>query len=172
MKGSIVKCCAELVKDYYGEKAWIEILEESGESKMSIRPITDVDDQTVFKIFESICKVLNISRQEAFDIFGEYWVKIYVPRIYPIFYIQSESAKQFIMSMDKVHEHVTSMLENANPPRFKIEEIDEKTIIVDYISKRNLIDLFIGLIKGVGCYYKTSITIKKLSENRVELTFE
>ncbi|MCL2329193.1 MAG: heme NO-binding domain-containing protein [Bacteroidetes bacterium] len=172
MKGSIVKCCAEMVNDYYGGQTWKEILQQSGQKpNMLIRPISDIDDQIVFKIFGNICTVLNLSKQQLYDMFGDYWVRIYAPKISRIYYIQNKTAKEFIMGMDKVHEHVTSMIPNAHPPKFKVEEVDENTIIVNYISKRNLIDLYMGLVKGVGNYFKTPIGIKKLSEDRVELTF-
>ena len=73
--------------------------------------------------------------------------------------------------MDEVHATVTKNMPNAHPPRFKFENVNENTIIVNYLSGRNMIDFYIGLVKGVGNYFKTPITIKKLSEKKVELTF-
>jgi hypothetical protein len=172
MKGFIVKCLSELVRNNFGEDKWREILLQSGEKPfMVIRAISDIDDQTVFKVIENTCKVLNISKQQACDAFGEYWVNTYAPQIYGAYYHRFKNAKQFIVGMDKVHEDVTRDVVNARPPRFVIEEVDENTIIVNYISTRNMIDFYIGLVKGVGKYYNTPIGIKKLSEEQVELTF-
>jgi len=172
MKGSIVKCLADLVRNNFGEQKWTEIVQKSGENpNMAISATADFDDKTVFKIIENTCKVLNLSKQQACDAFGDYWVNTYAPKIYGIYYLKFQNAKQFIMGMDKVHETVTKSVINAQPPRFTVEEVDENTIIVNYISTRSMIDFYIGLVKGVGKYFNTSIGIKKLSEKRVELTF-
>jgi len=172
MKGTIVKCFAEMVKNTFGEQKWKEILQLSGESPyMPILAITDIDDAKVFKFIENACKTLNISKEQACNAFGEYWVNTYAPKMYGAYYEKFQNAKQFIKGMDKVHETVTKDMPNAHPPRFSIEEVDKDTIIVNYISTRHMIDFYVALVKGVGKYFNTPIGIKKLSEERVELTF-
>ena len=172
MKGSIVKCLADLVRSSYGEHKWKEIMQLSGENPgIAISAMADFDDKTVFKIIENTCKVLNLTKQQACDAFGEYWVNTYAVKVYGAYYLKFQNAKEFIMGMDKVHETVTKNIINANPPRFDIEEVDANTIIVTYKSKRGMIDFYIGLVKGVGKYFNTNIGIKKLSEEKVELTF-
>ena len=172
MKGSIAKCFSELVKTSFGEDKWKEILIQSGESpNMIVNAISDIDDQRFFKLIESACEVLNLSKQQAYDAFGDYFVNIYAPKLYGMYY-KFRNAKEFILGMDNVHNSVTKMIPNAFPPRFKIDRVDEDTIIVNYKSPRNMIDLYIGLTKGVGKYFNTSIGIKKLSEESVELSFK
>ena len=172
MKGSIVKCLSELIKTKFGEHKWKEIVQLSGENpNMVIKAISDIDDTTVFKIFENTCIVLNLSKQQACDAFGDFWINTFAPKIYGAYYVKFKNAKQFILGMDKVHDTVTKIIANAHPPRFEIEEVDENTILVNYKSTRNMIDFYIGLVKGVGNYFDTTISIKKLSEEQVELTF-
>ena len=172
MKGSIVKCLSELIKGSFGEHKWKEIMQHSGENpNMVIRAISDIDDKTFFIIFENTCKVLNLSKQQACDAFGNYWMNTFAPQMYGAYFGRFKNAKQFIMGMDSIHDTVTNIVINARPPRFTIEEVDENTIIVNYISTRNMIDFYIGLVKGVSAYFKTTIDIKKLSEEKVELRF-
>ena len=120
---------------------------------------------------ENTGKVLNLTKQQVCDAFGDYWVNTYAPKIYFMYYDKFKNAKQFILGMDKTHEIVTRNILNARPPRFTFEEVDENTIIVNYISTRGMIDFYAGLVKGVGKYFNTPIDVKKLSEDRVELTF-
>jgi hypothetical protein len=172
MKGVIASCLAELVKSKFGEHKWREILQQSGENPyMVIRVMSDIDDQTIFKLFENTCKVLDLSKEQAHDAFGDYWVNTFAPRMYGLYYERFKNAKEFIMGMDNIHDIVTRNMPNAHPPRFIIEEVDENTIIVNYQSTRNMIDFYIGLVKGIGTYFHTQIYIKKLSEKRVELIF-
>ena len=172
MKGAIVKCLSDLVKNNFGEHKWKEIVQQSGENPhTAILATSDIDDKTVFKLIENACKILSLNKQQACDAFGDYWVNTYAPKIYSMYYTQFENAKQFIMGMDKIHETVTKSMLNARPPRFAFEEVDDNTIIVNYISTRNMIDFYIGLVKGVGKFFNTPIDIKKLSEERVKLIF-
>ena len=172
MKGSIINCLSDLVKDNFGEHKWKEIVQLTGENpKTAIIATSDIDDKTAFKLIENTCKVLNLTKQQACDAFGDYWVNTYAPKIYSMYYTKFKNAKQFIMGMDKVHETVTKNMLNARPPRFTFEEVDENTVIVSYISTRNMIDFYIGLVKGVGKYFNTPISIKKISEEKVKLVF-
>jgi hypothetical protein len=172
MKGVIVKCLSELIKSEFGEDSWKEIVQLSGENpNMVIKAISDIDDQIVFKLIENTCKVLNLSKQEACDAFGNYFINTFAPKMYAMYIEKFKTAKEFIMGMDHVHDIVTRNIENAHPPRFSIENVNENTFIVHYKSTRDMIDFYIGLVKGVGNYFNTTIGINKLSQERVELTF-
>jgi len=172
MKGVIVKCLSELIKSDFGEQKWEEIMQRSsGEKPIEFNAVSDIDDQMVFKLVENTCRVLKLSKQQACDAFGNYFVNTFAPKTFAIFYIRFKSAKDFILGMNEVHEIVTRNLINARPPKFIFEKMDENTVIVNYQSTRNMIDFYMGLVKGVSNYFNTPIDIKKLSESKVELTF-
>jgi hypothetical protein len=88
-----------------------------------------------------------------------------------MYYGRYHNTRDFIMGMDFIHAEVTKNIQNAHPPRFDIEELDENRIKVHYKSKRNMIDFYIGLVKGVGKYFKTPLEVKKLSEEYCEIDF-
>ena len=172
MKGAIVNCLAELVKTKFGTEKWQESLEKAGIPRKSTFLVTqDVDDDVVMKVLGSVCKTLNISLVQAADVFGEYWVNVYAPRIYAPYYHGVNSAKDFLLKMDDIHKRTTKNIPNAHPPRFDYEWKDDKTLIMTYISHRSLIDIMIGLVKGVGKYFKEDLKIKKLSDTKIEIIF-
>ena len=82
------------------------------------------------------------------------------------------TAKDFLLKMDKAHFDSTKMLEGARPPRFDYEWVGPKTLIMHYKSQRGLIDIMVGLIKGVGKYFKENLQVRKLDDKRVEIVFE
>jgi len=172
MKGVIAVCLSELVTTQFGEDKWKEILRASGlDENLIVLHTADIEDSTVFTVIDSLCNVLGISKQQAYDAFGDYFVNVYAKRVYKAYFIGVKSAKEFIMKMDNIHDLVTKNVPGARPPRFDFEHLNENTIIVNYKSSRQMIDLYIGLVKGVGKYYNTPINILKMSEQRVELTF-
>ncbi|MDR1031254.1 MAG: heme NO-binding domain-containing protein [Treponema sp.] len=173
MKGTIVLCIAELVKKAgKGEQTWREILKRSNlPENLQLTSISDVDDQVIQRVLKNIGEVLHLSPQEIIDAFGDYWVNEYAPKYYKAYYYGINSAKALIMGVDKIHEQVTKIIPNAHPPRFDVEELNEKTLKVHYKSHRKMIDFYIGLVKGVGKFFKTPVQVKKLSEEYVEITF-
>lgn len=172
MKGVIVKCLGELVREKFGKDKWEDALERSGLDRDSIFLATeDVDDIVALKIVDSVCKVLNISLIQAADAFGDYMVNVFAPKIYAPYYRGVNSAKEFLLNMDKVHVNTTGTKKNARPPRFEYEWKDDNTLIMKYKSERGLIDFMVGLIRGVGKYYKEDLTVTKLGTDKVEIVF-
>ncbi len=172
MKGIIANCLKELVCEKFGEDKWEEILQTSGlDTVYMIQPSENIDDELVLRMIDSTCKVLNITQVQAADAFGEYWVNVFAPRVYHVYYKGVDSAKDFLLKMDEIHKKVTNDIEGSKPPSFEYELTSENKLIINYKSERGLIDILIGLIKGVGKYFKEDLAVKKLSDNKVEVIF-
>jgi hypothetical protein len=172
MQGTIVKCLAEMITEEFGQDKWDNVLERTGVRKDHIFLTTeDVDDQVVLKMIDSVCQVLKISQVQAADAFGDYWVNVYAPRIYHAYFDAAQSARDFLLRMDNVHQVMTQILPDARPPRFDYEWKDENTLIIKYHSHRGLIDFMVGLARGVGKYYEDNLVVTKLGNDRAEITF-
>lgn len=172
MKGVIAIALKEMVQEKFGRDKWEAALKKAGFDKEPIiRPISNVDDQTVLKIINSVCEVLNISLTQAADAFGDYWVNVYSQKLYGFYYEGVKTAKDFLLKMDSVHVAATKSIPDAHPPRFEYEWRGEKTLIMKYKSSRGLIDIMVGLIKGVGKFYKEDLKVTKLGSDKVEIVF-
>lgn len=172
MKGVIVNCLKELVTEKFGKDKWETALEKAGIDKKTYFLATqDVDDGAVLKVVGSACAVLNISLPQAADVFGEHWVCSYATKIYKSYYQGVTSARDFLLKMDGIHRVTTENIPNARPPRFEYSWENDKTLIMQYKSHRGMIDFLIGLIKGVGKYYKENLKVSKLSEDKVKVVF-
>lgn len=173
MKGVIADCLRKLVINKFGKDKWEESLGAVGfPGHKAFLATDDVPDADVLKLVDSVCNVLNITMQQAADAFGDYWVNDYAPKIYKMFYRDITCAKDFILNMDNVHEMVTQSMPNAHPPRFLYDWDNDTDLIITYQSKRGLIDFLIGLIKGVGSYYKETLQVTKLSGEKVKVVFK
>jgi hypothetical protein len=172
MKGVIADCLHRMVEEKYGAGKWYEIMKKTGmPEKSSFLASQDLEDAKVMEVINNACAVLAMSRLQMADAFGDYWVNTYAKKVYGIYYNRFANAKEFIMGMEAIHETTTKSIENAHPPKFEFKEIDDSTLLVTYKSKRNMIDFYIGLAKGVGTYFKTPIKLEKLSESQVKMTF-
>ena len=172
MKGVIATCLAGLVKENFGRNKWKDALEDAGLDRHAIFSATNkIDDALVMKVIASVCKVLNITHLQAADAFGDYWVNVYAPKIYEAYFQDAMTSKELLLSMDKIHESVTSTIPNAAPPRFNYQWRDSRTLIMTYKSPRGLIDFLVGLIKGVGKYFNEDLRVRKLNSTDVEVVF-
>ena len=172
MKGVIADCMEKLVIEKKGKNIWEKILEHAGLDKNTKFLATqDIDDKTVMRIVDSVCTVLNKPLEKTANAFGIYWVNYYATGIYRPYFGNSKTTKEFLMRMNEVHRQVTNNIENACPPEFEYEQPDEKTLIMTYRSKRNLMDFFIGLIKGVGKYFNEELIIARTGHNKIKIIF-
>jgi Haem-NO-binding len=172
MKGVIVDCLQALVSNKFGKDKWMKALEMGGYDPKRFFLVTeDIEDAKALRLVDSVCKVLNISLSQAADAFGEYWVCEYAPKIYKAYYQGALSAKDFLLKMDEVHRLTTLNIPNAQPPRFKYEWLDNKTMVMKYESKRGLIDFLVGLVKGVGKYYKENLLVSKVGNASIKVVF-
>lgn len=172
MKGIVAICLEELVRTKFGEDHWGNILEKSGlPRKHKIYGHNDIEDALVIQILKNTCTELDISLETAADAFGDYWINDFVSKKYHAFFVGKTSAKKFLLEMNRVHQKVTDKVENAKPPQFEYEDVDDNTLIMTYISERGLEVVWIGIIKGVGRYFNEKLTIEKISENKVKIQF-
>ena len=171
MKGTMICCMKEMVTEKFGIDAWRNTLEKSGlERNMVFLAMDDIPDAKVVEVISNLCNELNVTLDQAADVFGEYFATVYAPRVYGGFFIGVENAKDFLLRMNTVHEVTTKTIKNATPPMFYYED-KGKSLIMTYESKRNLVPIFKGLVKGVGKYFKEELQVKSISPNRVEIIF-
>ncbi|MDH3974437.1 MAG: heme NO-binding domain-containing protein [Deltaproteobacteria bacterium] len=172
MKGVIVNAMKDMVSDNFGKDKWEAILEKVGLDKNTTFSIThDVEEAAVMMTFKSLCEVLNLPPQQAAETFGKYWVTHYVPKLYKSYYRGITNAKDLILKLNIIHKQVTNMVPNAQPPMFEYKWKDSSTLIMKYISKRGLIAIFVGALKGVGELFHTELKVKQISSEEVEIIF-
>jgi hypothetical protein len=172
MKGVILDCLKNMVSNNHGKEKWQMISLMSGiKSNDHFLLTQDFDDKLAISLIDSTCKVLNLTIETAAEAYGEYWMNFYASKIYMAYMANVKSSKELLLKLDIIHTTVTKNIPNSRPPKFIYEWKNEKTLLMTYDSQRNLIDLFIGLAKGVGKYFKENLSILKIGTNQVEIVF-
>ena len=172
MKGVIPMCLSKMVIEKYGKEKWEEALDLAGLPKYtSFLAAQNIEDASVLKVVDAVCKVLKITMQQAADAFGDYWVNKFASKVYKAYFMNHENAKAFLLKMNDIHRSTTSAMAGAKPPQFVFEDIGPNKLVMTYISDRGLMDFFIGLLKGVGQYFNETLHIRRLSNNKVDITF-
>ncbi|OGR29701.1 MAG: hypothetical protein A2091_05095 [Desulfuromonadales bacterium GWD2_61_12] len=172
MKAVIINCLESMVKEGHGLSQWEATLEVAGlPANTRYLPSQDIDDRVAMKIFAATCTTLKISKRQAAEAFGDYWVNTFCQKIYKPYFRGATSARELLLKMDQIHENVTQNIAHAAPPRFGYTWKDDKTLLMQYRSTRGMIDYLIGLVQGVGRYFREDLKIRKLSESELEIVF-
>lgn len=174
MKGTIHYCLEETVIKYHGADAWTQVTKAAGLGEhysYGTRIRDDIDEIQSIELFVLSANTLGIELSQLFDEFGEYWCVEYSPKVYGVFYRGMHSTRDAVTKLDRVHETVTNHIPNANPPRFIYNWKAPNVLELIYQSDRNLIDLFISLVKGLNKKFGDFTEIEKISEQVVLLTF-
>lgn len=171
MKAVIVNCIHDFVVEKFRNDFYANAAKLAGiETDKKFINAADIEDEKAINLFHELSKQLNMTLQQLFDAFGDYWVNTFSQKNYKAYYKTSNTSKNFLMAMDRVHQNTVWTMGGSNPPRFEYEDRGH-SLVIKYRSKRALIGLLIGLIKGVGKYYNEDLTVKKIDENTVEVFF-
>jgi len=172
MKGIVFDCLRNLVSEKFGTDKWNQIMKMSDVNPDTNYTITDdVDDEVILRLFGNTCEALSLSFEQASEAFGEYWNGTYLPKLYPEFYENVNSTRELLVKLDDIHSVIREKMEGAKPPKHSYEWKNENTLIMGYDSSRDLIELFVGAIKGAAKHYNDEITVRNIDRKQVEIKF-
>ncbi len=174
MKATITNCLAEMVETKFGKDKWAEIVRQAGMQAQSAalrQSSMDVPDDQVGKLLKTTCVVLGVTPEQAYDAFGEYWCCQYAPKVYWAILRRFKNAREMLLGMDAVHVDMTATIPNAQPPRFDYTWENDRVLLVDYKSKRGMLDVYIGVARGVGKYFNERLEVRKVSSTRARIEF-
>lgn len=173
MKGVIVKCLEDLVETRFGPAKWDQIRRKAGVPPETIILVgSDMPDEEALSILAAAEKVLGLTSEQAADAFGEHWMMVYAPRIYSAFLRNAISARDFLLRMNDVHRVTVQRFENARPPRFDYAWEDDDTLLMTYHSDRGLMDIFAGLVRGVGLHFQEPLEVTRVGEDALRIHFQ
>jgi hypothetical protein len=171
MKGCIINCLREAIINNYGKDKWEDIAIAVELPPVIIDSI-NVDDTLFIELLNYAQPLLNLNWEKLFDMFAEHWIFSYAHTIgFAYFLNKHKTSRDALFEMDKIHKVVTINLLGSKPPSFKCVWLDDNTLLMDYFSERNLIDLAIALVKALGKYYNDQLEIGKVDSNRLEIRF-
>jgi hypothetical protein len=169
MKGTIVKCLEEAVSKH-GPDKWKATLAKAGIPNAAFGTLDDVEDKLVLDLVHAAASVLGIPVASAMEAFGEHWSVTYAPSIYGVYFDKAKSARELLLNLAAIHVRMTANMKNASPPQFTYDDSAPDTLVMRYSSKRGMVALMPGLVRGVGKYYKEQLDVA-VDGNNVTVKF-
>ena len=171
VKGTILNCLEELVTQNFGIEQWKRVLKTAEVPESRIYGIfEDVPDSEVHCLLKAASTALALSPDGVMEAFGDYWSKVYAPRVYHPYYAGAKNSREFLLHLDDIHAKMTRSLKSARPPRFRYEWRGDNYLILHYQSARGLVALMPGLVRGVGKFYGECLNVHTVG-NAVHIQF-
>jgi hypothetical protein len=174
MYGIVNKAIEELIIKNYGEQIWFKVKERSGIDIEFFLSNDPYDDEITFKLAIAASEELDVHLDEILFAFGEFWVLETVQQKYgSLMEAGGNSLKSFLFNLPMFHNRIMFIYPKLTPPEFKVSEVEERSILVHYHSKREGLQEFVrGLLSGLAKAYKTKAEIKLLQGRKDGSTHE
>jgi hypothetical protein len=162
MYGIVNKAIEDLITDNFGLSKWEAIKEKSGVDVDFFLSNEPYDDAITFQLATAASEVLGITIGEVLIAFGEYWVlKTGKEKYGGLMEAGGNNLKEFLINLPLFHNRIMLIYPKLTPPEFKVSDIQERSILVHYHSKRTGLQEFVrGLLSGLAKMYQTEASIE------------
>ena len=162
MYGIVNKAIQELVIANFGIEKWETIIAKSGIEVDFFISNEPYDDDITFKLANAVSEEMNISLDEVFIVFGEWWImKTTQDKYKGLMESGGSTLKEFLLNLPNFHNRVMLMYPKLSPPEFKVTDITEVSLNLHYLSNRVGFQEFVrGLLQGLSKMFNTNIDIK------------
>lgn len=163
MYGLVNKAIKDMVCSYYDEATWQTIQQKA---ELEIDTFISMDaypDDITHRLVKAASEVLELSPSEILQAFGEFWVLYTAQEGYgELMDMAGDNLPEFLQNLDNLHAHVGLSFPKLQPPSFECAEVDSQSLQLHYHSSRQgLAPMVVGLIKGLGSRFETSVNIKQ-----------
>lgn len=161
MYGLVNKAVVDLVTSKFGAETWTKIKQKADVDIDVFVSMDGYPDDITYRLVGAASEVLKITPEQVLEAFGEYWVLYTAQEGYgPLLNASGTNLREFLMNLDALHARVAMTMSNLKPPRFKVVDVDPKTMLLEYRSTREgLAPMVVGLLKGLGIRFATPIEI-------------
>lgn len=163
MKGIIFNQLEDMVTESLGVEAWDALIAGSTletTSGVFVGPRT-YPDADLFALVGTASRITGRPADELVRTFGRYLFPKLAAK-YPMFLRPGMTAKSFLLSVDRViHVEVRKLDAESGLPTLGYEDPAPDRLVLRYRSPRNLCELAIGLVEGVGVHFGEPITVQQ-----------
>lgn len=168
MLGVVFTEFLELVEEKFGLDTVDAILDDSGvENDGAYTAVGSYDHQEIVSLVVALSKHIDVPTEALIHTFGTHLATRFAA-LYPQFFEGHSDVFSFLATVDKhIHREVKKLYPNADLPTISTNQVDDKTLVLDYRSRRHFGQLAQGLIEGALAYYQCDATVEA-SDNSTE----
>lgn len=153
MHGTIFALLKRYVQTQYDHSTWLRLLEASGLSAADFNHKEVYPDEHMYRLVGQAAEMTGLSADELHEKFGEYLVP-------DLMYMYSKLVQPHWTTLDMLehtentmHRQVRSEHAQNSPPVLSVTRISDDELFIDYVSKRRMGALAVGIVRGIARHY-------------------
>jgi len=151
--GTIFTLLKRYVQTQYDHSTWIRLLEASGLTASQFDHKNVYPDEHMYRLVGEAATMTGLSADELHEKFGEYLVPDLMYMYQRLLQPHWGTLDMLEHTENTMHRQVrTEHVENA-PPVLHVTRVSPDELFIDYISKRRMGALAVGIVRGVAKYY-------------------
>ena len=164
MYGMVNKAIQDLVTNNFGEDKWIAMKEKVGFEDDFFISMQSYPDKLTYDLVGAASEILAISDADVLEAFGEYWILYTADEGYgQLLNLSGSDLKEFLGNLNMLHDRITNIMPDLEPPKFTVKEVDENKVELIYESDREgLASMVVGLLKGLGKRFNKDCLIEQI----------
>lgn len=162
MYGLVNQAVEDLAVRLGGADLWDAIVAQAGVELPVFVALEPYDDALTYRLVEAASHVTGMSPADVLEAFGEHWILYTGDQGYgPMLSAMGATLPRFLGNLDSMHSRIALTMPALRPPSFACEEVDERTLRVQYWSERQgLAPMVVGLLKGLGARFDLDVTVR------------
>ncbi|MGY2134498.1 heme NO-binding domain-containing protein [Hymenobacter sp. HD11105] len=153
MHGHIFMLLKRYVQTQYDHSTWLKLMKNAGLETLEFDHKTVYPDQHIYDLVGQAAEMTGIPAGELHEKFGEYLVPdlmfMYQKHIRP----EWKTLDMIENTEMTMHKQVRSEHVENRPPVLQVRRLNENELIIDYISKRRMSGLAVGIVRGLAAYF-------------------
>lgn len=161
MYGLVNQAVQDFIVAKHGEPVWARVRAKAGLTDPVFVPLEQYPDALTFALVGAACGETGADAAALVEEIGAYWVAFTAKQGYgPLLDQLGATFAEALGNLDAMHVRVALMMPNLKPPSFRVRDATDRSLTLDYISKRQgLSPMVIGLVKGLGRKYGLEPTV-------------
>jgi hypothetical protein len=165
LKGIVFNLLEQVVTDTYGEDTWESLLADADVEGV-YTAVGTYPDEELHRLVAAASSSLDTPADDIIRWFGREAFSLLADR-YPDFVSGHDRTIPFLLTLnDVIHPEVRKLFPGAYAPSFDFETADDDTLVLGYVSNRDLCSFAEGLVEGAAQLYGERVSIEQTSCTR------
>ncbi len=166
MRGILPQLMIQFITKAYGQDLCVQVLESMGNPVFL--PSMSVDGAVIKQLAHETAARAGVTEREIFLKMGVYTIAAF-KKMYGLQYFDKPNLREFLLSMNDVHQRLSAVIPGITPPQFSYTEKDG-TLLMTYVSERAFFDYFEGIIHAAATEFGQKIKLNMQNSTKKEIT--
>lgn len=153
MHGTIFTLLKRYVQTQYDHSTWVRLMEASGLTATSFDHKNVYPDEHMYRLVGEAATMTGIPANELHEKFGEYLVPDLMYMYQRLLQPEWTTLDMLEHTEHTMHRQVRSEHVDNAPPVLNVTRVSPTELFIDYVSKRRMGGLAVGIVRGVAKYY-------------------